>query len=102
MFIGPEKIYRDDVTLILEEYLEDNFNRTYQEIFYPNSNPTYFLKKNNLLYYTNGSIDLKMYIKESLGCSEKISNDSFTVDMSKLMKTQNVIISTKESPIKKK
>jgi hypothetical protein len=83
-------------------YLEDNFNRTYQEIFYPNSNPTYFLKKNNLLYYTNGSIDLKMYIKESLGCSEKISNDSFTVDMSKLMKTQNVIISTKESPIKKK
>jgi hypothetical protein len=26
MFMGPEKIYRDDVTLILEEYLEDNFN----------------------------------------------------------------------------
>ena len=74
-------------------YLEDNFNREYQEIFYPNSNPTYFLKKNNLLYYTNGSLDLKMYIKESLGCDEKIMNDTFSTDMSKINNTHNVIIS---------
>ena len=75
-------------------YVEDNFNRTYQEIFYPNSNPSYFLKKNNLIYYTNGSIDLKMYIKESMNCSDKINNDTFEVDMSKLIGTPNVIIST--------
>lgn len=75
-------------------YIEDNFNREYQEIFYPNSNPTYFLKKNNLLYYTNGSLDLKMYIKESLNCNEKVSNDTFSVDMSKINNTKNVIIST--------
>ena len=75
-------------------YIEDNFNRSYQEIFYPNSNPSYFLKKNNLLYYTNGSIDLKMYIKESMNCNDKINNDTFEVDMSKLINSQNVIMST--------
>jgi hypothetical protein len=80
-------------------YIEDNFNRTYQEIFYPNSNPSYFLKKNNLIYYTNGSIDLKMYIKESMNCNDKINNDSFDVDMSKLSNTPNVIISTNKKNI---
>jgi hypothetical protein len=82
-------------------YIEDNFNRTYQEIFYPNSNPSYFLKKNNLIYYTNGSIDLKMYIKESMNCNDKINNDTFDVDMSKLTTTQNVIISTGKETIGK-
>jgi hypothetical protein len=75
-------------------YTEDNFNRSYQEIFYPNSNPSYFVKKNNLIYYTNGSIDLKSYIKDSLNCNDKINDDVFTVDMSKLINTNNLIIST--------
>lgn len=78
-------------------YIEDNFNRSYQEIFYPNSNPSYFLKKNNLIYYTNGSIDLKMYIKESMNCGDKINNDTFEVDMSKLVNAPNVIMSTKKT-----
>jgi hypothetical protein len=83
-------------------YTEDNFNRTYQEIFYPNSNPTYFVKKNNLIYYTNGSIDLKMYIKDSLSCNDKVNDDVFTVDMSKLINTNNLIISYDKSDNKTK
>jgi len=45
-------------------YTEDNYNKKYPSIFLTNSAPTYFLKKNNILYYTNGSINLNMYIKE--------------------------------------
>lgn len=81
-------------------YMEDNFNRSYQEIFYVNSNPTYFLKKNNLIYYTNGSIDLKTYIQGSLSCNDKIKNDTFEVDMSKVISTQNIIISKETKEMK--
>ena len=45
-------------------YMEDNYNKNYPNIFMMNSKPTYFLKKNNLLYYTNGSINLNMFIRE--------------------------------------
>lgn len=73
-------------------YIEDNINNTYPNIFFENSNPTYFLKKNNLLYYTNGSIDLKMYIKESIQFHNTSTNDSLTVDMAKIHLSKDIIV----------
>lgn len=70
-------------------YVQDDKN-DYQ-IYISDSTPTYFQKKTNLLYYSNGSMDLKAYIKESLDCKTKYTNDSMTVDMSKIKGTQNLI-----------
>ena len=72
-------------------YIEDNKAKDYQEIYLSNSNPTYFIKKNNLLYYTNGSLDLKMYIKESLNCDENIVDNTFNDKMSKIISSKNII-----------
>lgn len=77
-------------------YLEDNFNKNYPEIFYKNSEPTYFVKKNNLLYYTNGSIDLKMYIKESTNCKEKINVDSLNQPMTTINGSKQMIVSNEK------
>lgn len=62
-------------------YLDDDKD-TIEEINWGNSEPTYFLKKNNLIFHTNGSIDLKLYLKES-GENLNIEIDSFAEDMSR-------------------
>jgi hypothetical protein len=41
-----------------------NYFVLYQDIGWSCSTPTYFKKSNNLLWYTNGSIDLKLYFKQ--------------------------------------
>lgn len=43
------------------------------------SNPTYFIKINELLHYTNAAIDLKEYYRKVLEASnDSLTNDSFT------------------------
>jgi hypothetical protein len=64
-------------------YVEDNEDG--KPIYITDATPTYFLKKNNLIYYSNGSIDLKAYIKESLDSATKPTNDTFGTDKSILM-----------------
>ena len=62
-------------------YLDDDKDTT-EEINWGESEPTYFLKKNNLIFHTNGSVDLKLYLKES-GENLNIEIDSFAEDMSR-------------------
>lgn len=62
-------------------YLDDDED-TKEEINWGISEPTYFLKKNNLIFHTNGSIDLKLYLKESEENLD-INIDSFAEDMSR-------------------
>lgn len=55
------------------------------------SNITYFIKVNNLIYYTNGLIDLKMYHRKVLEYSKKsINNDTFNDTYTKLNKGKRV------------
>jgi hypothetical protein len=50
----------------------------YMRIGWNCSTPTYFIKVNELLYYTNGAIDLKLYYKNVLDKSNKsLENISF-------------------------
>ena len=73
---------------------DDDINDHYDPI-YIHSNPTYFIKKSNLLYYSNGSLDLKAYIKESMDNfrtkTQLSAAGSFTVDMSKIRSSRNII-----------
>jgi len=62
-------------------YLDDDKD-TVEELNWGTSEPTYFLKKNNLIFHTNGSIDLKLYLKESAN-DQNIQIDSFAEDMSR-------------------
>ena len=42
------------------------------------SNPSYFIKSNSLMYYTNGAIDLKLYYRNTMQNSNlSLSNTSF-------------------------
>lgn len=52
----------------------------YEQLGWVNSNPTYFTKKNDLMYYTNGLMDLKLYFR-NVGSKSGINlvfSDKFT------------------------
>ncbi len=53
----------------------------YKRYFLPNSNPTYFNKLDDMMYYTNGSLDLKKYIKFILG---KKQDNIFNKDLTQV------------------
>ena len=72
-------------------YIDNIFNNKYINIEWTNSNPTYFIKKNNLIYFSNGSIDLKKYIEDSLKNNNKIINDIFTEDYTKLINSNKIM-----------
>jgi hypothetical protein len=73
-------------------YLDDDSYKRYQDIYWNNSHPTYFVKKNNLIYFSNGSIDLKLYIEESLDCkNKKPVNDIFDKDYKELLESGRVL-----------
>lgn len=72
-------------------YIDNIFSNKYLNIEWMNSNPTYFLKKNNLIYFSNGSIDLKKYIEDSIKSNNKISNDIFTEDYTKLINSEEIM-----------
>ena len=72
-------------------YIDNIFSNKYLNIEWINSNPTYFLKKNSLIYFSNGSIDLKKYIEDSIKSNNKVSNDIFTEDYTKLIKSDKIM-----------
>jgi hypothetical protein len=72
-------------------YIDNIFNNKYLNIEWMNSNPTYFLKKNNLIYFSNGSIDLKKYIEDSIKSNNSVSNDIFTEDYTKLINSDKIM-----------
>ena len=57
----------------------------YKNVGWKGSSPSYFNKVDDLIYYTNGSIDLKKYIKHLLKSGNKIisplSNDFTKIDL---------------------
>jgi hypothetical protein len=74
-------LYTNDDTL--------NLNK----IYFNGSHPSFFIKKNNLLYYSNGSIDIKLYIRESKGLSRVLTNvDSFDKDMKEFKVGRNILV----------
>ena len=52
----------------------------YKKLGFEKSEPTWFDKIDNLMYYTNGSLELKKYIKYLLNTNEKFTNP-LTSDM---------------------
>ena len=72
-------------------YIDENSNMGYKDIQWRESNPTYFIKKNALLYFSNGSIDLKNYIEASFNSNSGFVNDIFTRDYSELIESKNLM-----------
>ena len=72
-------------------YIDNIFNSKYLNIEWIDSNPTYFIKKNNLIYFSNGSIDLKKYIEDSIKSNNNIINDIFTEDYTKLINSDKIM-----------
>lgn len=72
-------------------YIDNFFSNKYLNIEWINSNPTYFIKKNNLIYFSNGSIDLKKYIEDSIKSNNNVSNDIFTEDYTKLVNSDKIM-----------
>tara|TARA_Y100000589_G_C26925769_1_gene536292 strand:- start:23 stop:772 length:750 start_codon:yes stop_codon:yes gene_type:complete len=66
------KYGKDSVRIVLSKliyyfslYVDESPSLRYNNIQWKYSNPLYFLKKNEFIYYTNGSLDIKNYIKQS-------------------------------------
>lgn len=64
----------------------------YQNIGWSCSNPSYFIKVNDLIWYTNGSIDLKLYFrKASQSYGEKVKNRSFDEYFTGLLSAEKLL-----------
>ena len=89
--VESAKIVLSKLDYYFSLYVDENTNPRYQDIQWNESKPSYFIKKNALIYYTNGSIDLKNYIKYSLGSNGTISNDILTNDYAELLESKKVM-----------
>jgi hypothetical protein len=72
-------------------YIDETSNAGYQDIQWKESHPTYFIKKNAFMYFSNGSIDLKNYIEASFQSNSGFVNDIFTKDYSELVESKKVM-----------
>jgi hypothetical protein len=55
------------------------------------SHPDYFIKINDLMYYTNGSTDLKLYFRKTLKSSNaSVTNDVFNPKYTELTESANI------------
>lgn len=72
-------------------YIDESTNSNYKDIQWKDSHPTYFNKKNSFIYYSNGSIDLKNYIAESLQDKDGFLNDIFNKNYSELIKSKKIM-----------
>lgn len=69
----------------------------YQNIGWSCSKPSYFVKVNDLVWYTNGSIDLKQYFTKTLGSYDgKTSNKSFNKYFSEVLGSEKLLHPYKE------
>lgn len=72
-------------------YIDESSNIGYKDIQWRESKPTYFIKKNSLIYFSNGSIDLKNYIEASFNSNSGFVNDIFTRDYSELIESKKIM-----------
>lgn len=64
----------------------------YQNISWGCSQPSYFIKVNDLVWYTNGSIDLKLYFTKAIGSFDgKTSNKSFNKYFSEILGSEKLL-----------
>jgi len=71
-------------------YVDENSYMRYKDLQWVGSHPNNFIKKNSLIYYTNGSMDLKKYIRESADKGPLI-NDVFNKDYTELKESDRVM-----------
>jgi hypothetical protein len=65
----------------------------YQNISWQQSQPSYFIKVNNLVWYTNGNLDLKLYFKKVLKDFKGTSvNSSFDSYMNELLVSNKLMV----------
>jgi len=75
----------------------------YQSIGWKCATPSYFVKVNDLVWYTNGSIDLKLYFRKSLGSYDgKVENKSFNDTFSGIISADKLLFPYKEEAQKDK
>ena len=79
-------------------YIDENSNSRFQNIQWENSNPSYFIKKNSLMYYTNGTIELKNYIRDSIANSnlnntniQNKENNIYTRDYTEFLESDRLM-----------
>lgn len=72
-------------------YIDEISKIGYKDIQWRDSFPTYFIKKNSLMYFSNGSIDLKNYIEASFNSKSGFINDIFTKDYSELIESKKIL-----------
>lgn len=81
---------KDSAKLVLT-ILSDYF-LLYQNLGWSCSNPSYFVKVNNLIYYSNGSIDLKLYFRKTMReYKGTVKNDSFDKYFSHLINGEHLL-----------
>lgn len=67
---------KDSAKIVLQ--LISNYFMLYQNIGWSCAKPSYFIKVNDLIWYTNGNLDLKLYFVKVLGSYDgKTKNRSF-------------------------
>ncbi len=81
---------KDSARIVLSKI--SNYFLLYQNIGWKSSNPSYFVKINDLIWYTNGSIDLKLYFRKSLKSYDgKVQNTSFDQYFSGLLSADKLL-----------
>ena len=60
-------------------------------IQWDNSNPTYYKRKNSLIHYSNGHIELKQYFKFLMSNKQELQNDVFDSEFQRLISSQNIL-----------
>jgi hypothetical protein len=64
----------------------------YNNIAWKCSEPSYFIKINDLMYYTNGNLDLKLYYRTVLSAHNgNIVNTSFDAELHKVVGAENLL-----------
>lgn len=71
-------------------YIDEKIAKSSQ-LIWKNSKPSHFISKNNFIFYSNGSIDLKNYIKDSLNENSGFVNDVFNKDYTELLDSKSVM-----------
>ena len=83
--------YGKESARIISTIIADYFV-LYNNIAWSCSKPSYFIKMNDLLYYTNGNLDLKLYFRRVLKeFKGTVKNSSFNSELEKLIGAENVI-----------
>ena len=72
-------------------YVDENSYFKNDDLQWIDSHPEHFIKQNSLIYYSNGSMDLKKYIQKSTDNSNELENNVFNKDYTELEQSGKVM-----------